>query len=516
MALSINTNVASLNAQRNLQKSQESLNTSLQRLSTGLRINSAKDDAAGMAISTRFTTQINGLNQAVRNANDGISLVQTGEAALDEITNNLQRIRELAVQSANATYSASDRQALDAEVQQRLAEIDRIGGQTSFNGQKILDGSFGNAAFQVGANVGETINVNLATGVKASQIGQIATQNGFDLAGFSSVDRSGTLNAGELTIQVGEGSVTTIGASVAGSKVGGVAGGQDASSAYAKAASINAASLEGLTATASTSVDLTVAAIAGGTSSSDTYELLVNGTSVFGGAINSGQSTAQLAEAINDTSATTGVTASLDNIGTTLTLTAADGSNIEVSQIRVDGGATGGPMTGGVSGTTGLKTTGAAADTYAATAGTVVNTFGGSITLSAGDNLTLSGGNTNKIGFSTAGGEVLIAKDTKALDQVSVDTVVNSNDTIHRMDAALKTVSSLRSDFGAVQNRFESTITNLQTISENLSSARGRILDADFAAETANLTKAQILQQAGTAILAQANALPQAALSLLQ
>ncbi len=177
MAQVINTNVLSLNAQRNLTTSQSALATSLQRLSSGLRINSAKDDAAGLAISNRFTTQIRGLNQAVRNASDGISLSQTAESALGELTNNLQRIREIAVQSANATNSASDRAALDQEVQQRLAEIERIATQTSFNGQKVLDGTFGTATFQVGANVGETINVNLAGGVKASQIGQIATRH---------------------------------------------------------------------------------------------------------------------------------------------------------------------------------------------------------------------------------------------------------------------------------------------------------------------------------------------------
>ena len=161
MALVINTNVMSLNAQRNLSTSGSQLATSLQRLSSGLRINSAKDDAAGLAISSRMTTQINGLNQAVRNANDGISLAQTTESALQEVTNNLQRIRELAVQSANATNSDSDRAALDQEVQQRLAEVNRIATQTSFNGRKVLDGSFGNATFQVGANVGETISVGL-------------------------------------------------------------------------------------------------------------------------------------------------------------------------------------------------------------------------------------------------------------------------------------------------------------------------------------------------------------------
>src|SRR5215510_6270501 len=178
MALVINTNVMSLNAQRNLSTSGSQLATSLQRLSSGLRINSAKDDAAGLAISDRMTTQISGLNQAARNANDGISLAQTTEGALQEVTNNLQRIRELAVQSANATNSSSDRNALDQEVQQRIAEIDRIASQTSFNGRKVLDGSFGGATFQVGANVGETISLSLTSSVKATAIGQVATSTG--------------------------------------------------------------------------------------------------------------------------------------------------------------------------------------------------------------------------------------------------------------------------------------------------------------------------------------------------
>src|SRR4030095_6892480 len=170
----INTNVASLNAQRNLTTSQGQLATALQRLSSGLRINSAKDDAAGLAISDRFTTQIRGLNQAVRNANDGISLSQTAESALGELTNNLQRIREISVQAANASNSVSDRAALDLEVQQRLQEIQRIATQTSFNNQKVLDGSFGNATFQVGANVGQTISISLATSMKTSDIGRVA------------------------------------------------------------------------------------------------------------------------------------------------------------------------------------------------------------------------------------------------------------------------------------------------------------------------------------------------------
>src|SRR4051794_6481355 len=192
MALVINTNVMSLNAQRNLSTSGNQLATSLQRLSSGLRINSAKDDAAGLAISDRMTTQISGLNQAGRNANDGISLSQTTEGALQELTNNLQRIRELAVQSANATNSDSDRGALDQEVQQRIAEISRIAAQTSFNGRKVLDGSFGGATFQVGANVGETISLALTSSVKATAIGQVATDTG-------TVDLSTLFQTGAVT-----------------------------------------------------------------------------------------------------------------------------------------------------------------------------------------------------------------------------------------------------------------------------------------------------------------------------
>ncbi|MBM7424405.1 flagellin [Spongiibacter marinus] len=477
MALSINTNVASLNAQRNLSRSQETLNTSLQRLSTGLRINSAKDDAAGLAISTRFTTQINGLDQAVRNANDGISLAQTGEAALDEITNNLQRIRELAVQSANSTYSASDRAALDAEVQQRLAEIDRIGSQTSFNGQKILDGSFGNATFQVGANVGETISVNLTSGVKTSQMGQIATA--------TNTVTAGALSAGDLTLTVGDGDTVSVGASSAGTKgIDGTLteGGQAASSAYAKAEAINAAGISGLSALASTEatiafVDITSAGGAG------TYSLQINDVDVFDNAVVSATfDIDDVAAAINAKSGELGISAEVD--GTDIVLTAADGRTIQIDE------TTGGDTAGGVGDSTNY----------------------GEITLAASEVITVAGSAPGTTGFSAGS----IALSSATLSSTSVSDVDGANDAIQRVDAALTSVSNLRSDFGAVQNRFESTITNLQTISENLSASRGRILDADFAAETANLTKAQILQQAGTAILAQANSLPQAALSLLQ
>lgn len=488
MALSINTNVASLNAQRNLSRSQDTLNTSLQRLSTGLRINSAKDDAAGLAISTRFTTQINGLNQAVRNANDGISLAQTGEAALDEITNNLQRIRELAVQSANSTYSASDRAALDAEVQQRLAEIDRIGGQTAFNGTKILDGTFGTATFQVGANVGETISVNLTTGVKSTQMGQIATATGGAVT-------ANALTDGGLTIAVGSNAAVSVQASVAGSD-----NGQAATSAYAKAVAINSSGVPGLTATASNSVvDDGFTDITAGDTGADTYDLTINSVNIYssydltGGDITASDMAAQ----INLYSNQTGVTASYDSVADELTLSTADGRNIDVTSTLTNVGGGSAPA-GGFS-----------TDVATNNTGTLTNNRG-TISLTSTENIAMTGQ------FADIGHANSITKDTSTLSSVSVSTVAGSNDTISRIDAALTTVSDLRSTFGAVQNRFESTITNLQTISENLSASRGRILDADFAAETANLTKAQILQQAGTAILAQANSLPQSVLSLLQ
>jgi flagellin len=374
----------SLNAQRNLTRSDGMLQTALQRLSSGLRINSAKDDAAGMAIAQRFTTQIRGLDQAVRNASDGISLSQTAESALDELTNNLQRIRELAVQSANVTNSASDRAALDAEVQQRIAEVDRIAVQTSFNGVNVLDGTFGSATFQVGANIGDTISVSLSVGTRSGQIGSTAA-----------ITEAGTF---------GDGAAVTTDAVLLADAV----------------------------------VDFQV-----------------------------GDITAVPPPA-------------------TTSLTFATGSTRQdvvdqVNAANVDG----------------------------------VSAFiddAGLIQFAANDDLTLGGAGVAGIGHVGA----TTAADTTGLDSLAVTSVDGANLAMAKIDVALVTVNALRGDLGAVQNRFESTIVNLQTVSENLSASRGRIMDADFAAETANLTKAQILQQAGTAILAQANAVPQTVLGLLQ
>lgn len=504
MAAIINTNIASLNAQRNLNTSQSSLSTSLQRLSSGLRINSAKDDAAGLAIAERFTSQIRGLNQAGRNANDGISLAQTAEGALSTVSDNLQRIRELAVQAANSTNSTSDRAALDQEVQQRIAEIDRISSQTAFNGLKVLDGTFGNSQFQVGANTGETISVNLAQGTKASQIGQIAT-------GTSGAVNTTALS-GTGTIQVGSASAVTIGASVAGAQAG-----QTAGSAYAKVNAINAAGVPGLTATATNNIEFNVADVSntGAGTTSSTYSLKVNGVDIFSSAAVAGGGSItkqQITDAINAQSSNTGVTASIS--GGKLYLSAADGRDITVGQDVTAGTGTVAAGVGLAAQTDGAETLNGVSyrdGAVGTTASASVN--GGTINLSATENIVIKTDGAN-LGFAAA--DTTIARDTKTLSSVSVTSVVNANDAIKRIDAALSTVSGIRSTLGAIQNRFESTISNLQTTSENLTASRSRIQDADFAAETANLTRGQILQQAGTAMLAQANSLPNGVLALLR
>jgi flagellin len=384
MAAIINTNVVSLNAQRNLTTSQNALATSLQRLSSGMRINSAKDDAAGLAISQRMTSQINGLNQAARNANDGISMSQTAEGALGEIGNNLQRIRDLSVQSRNASNSVSDRTALNNEVQQLKSEIDRVASTTSFNGIKLLDGSFTNQAFQVGANVGETISISSLVNAQSSSLGTTTTSSanvtGAAPTGFTAI------TAGDLTIN--------------GVSVGAVAAGGPAA----------------------------------------TYG-------------------ANLAAAINTVSGTTNVTATADAAG-------------KVSLVNVSGSST--TVTfAGASATQAI--TGLTAGTTAATSTTVAGFAG-----------------------------------------VDISTTVGADVAIAAMDSALSAINAGRADLGAYQNRFSSAISNVQTTSENLTASRSRIVDTDFAAETATLSRNQVLQQAGTAMLAQANAMPQSVLSLLK
>jgi flagellin len=612
MAAFINTNIASLNAQRNLNASQSGLTTALQRLSSGMRINSSKDDAAGLAISSRMTGQINGLDQAARNANDGISLAQTAEGSLSSITDGLQRIRTLALQSANSTNSVSDRASLNAEVQSALAEIGRVASTTQFNGLNLLDGTFNNSQFQVGANANQTISVSV-TGATTSLLGSYG--------GTSIASTATAWDASTNNISING---TQIGASVAGA-----AAGVSASSAAAKATAINAASATtGVTADGNTTIT-GVAPKAGQALANG--DLTINGISV-GSVAAGGNATAQatnVVTAINSVTNTTGVTATADTSTGAITLTAADGRDIAIgastnsfsagTKITNATGLSVGSTTPGTAqsdilslsatvcagtsmtmngvtfnfsstgtsaasaantvnvfiGATATATSAATASALitafadaltssytssalggisvtnasgvatftdskigtvtttghilavasGATLGAVTSTAGadssggtctlttkGTVTLSSSSQFTLTGNGTGL----AAGGMGSLSPALTALSTVAVDTVAHSNTAIAIIDAALSQVNSQRGTLGAVQNRFTSAISNLQSTSENLSAARSRIVDTDFAAETAALTRGQILQQAGTAMLAQANSLPNGVLALLR
>jgi flagellin len=484
MALTINTNIMSLNAQRNLSTSQTKLSSAIERLSSGNRINSAKDDAAGLAISTRMTTQINGLNRAVQNANDGISLSQTTESALDEVTNNLQRIRELAVQSTNASNSASDRSALDAEVQQRLSEVTRIATQTNFNGMKVLDGSAQNLSFQVGANVGEVINVSLNSGMKADQVGQLATGSATpSFAGAAAVvGTAGTAVASKVTATT-DFSTTPATFTVNGKAV---TLNQNYTDATGLAAAINTQlAAQGAGATVSqnsgtfTFTNTTNGATSPAIAGTDAATLFGTPTTTAGTADVPAGANVPITLGAGDLSLTVGDNASFDITGT-------------------------------------FKSTQDLADAINAKSGEGINAYvatDGSLKFSSATPITVGGTKAAATGFTA--GTIAVSNGTTLADS-NVKTVDSANDTINRIDAALQSVSDLRSTLGAVQNRFDSTISNLQNISQNLTSSKSAITDADFAQETANMSSAQILQQAGVSVLAQANQSQQIVTKLLQ
>ncbi len=484
MALTLNTNIDSLTAQNNLSGSQALLSQSLTRLSSGLKINSAADDAAGLAIAQQFTTQVNGTNQAINNANDAVSEAQTAAGALTTIVNNLQSIRTLAVEAANGSNSTSDRQALDTQVQQQIAEITQIATQTTFNGANVLNGSSGVTNFQVGANVGDVVGINLSQGVLASQIGQVAS-----LAGTQATTTA--LTGSDLTIAVGTGAAVAIGSSIAGPQ--GATAGESAYSAYAKVAAINQAGIQGLTASANTTATGAAAfsTITGGTLGTTTYSLTINGTAIYSASTIASSVTlggAQVAQQINLYTAQTGVTAGLTATGA-LQLTAADGRDINQTETITLNGGTG------------------------AGAGIAAAQTRGTITLSAAQNIALTGAGAADIGF-TAGANAIPLGATTLANQ-DVQTVAGANSTIESVDAALASVSSFQSTLGAIQNRFTAAVQNLTSTAQNLTQSRSTIQDANFAQETANLTKSQVLEQAGISVLAQANQEPQLILKLL-
>ncbi|MBN4972556.1 MULTISPECIES: flagellin [Stenotrophomonas] len=403
MAQVINTNTMSLNAQRNLSTSGNSLATTIQRLSSGLRINSAKDDAAGLAISERFSTQIRGLDVAIRNANDGISLAQVAEGSLSEVGNNLQRIRELAVQASNATNSSSDRKALQAEVTQLVSEIDRVAKQSDFNGTKLLDGSFTSQLFQVGANAGQAIAINSVVDAKAESLGTTTFVN------------AGSINMTDARVDTAKGTLANV-------TVGGISLG-DVKFDYTTPPGAPATAPE-------------IAAVR---------------------AANQQNATKALAAALNGKIGETGLHAATTTTAGEIALTSVKADNT----------------------TTAVEVT--------------INTA-----------------TPDKLNNPAAGATAAHVADIK------IDTVAGAQQALEIVDKALESVNSVRADLGAIQNRFTSVVANLQTSSENLSASRSRIRDTDFAKETAELTRTQILQQAGTAMLAQANQVPQNVLSLLQ
>jgi len=489
MAITINTNVMSLNAQRNLNQSQGALSKSMQRLSSGLRINSAKDDAAGLAISDRMTAQIRGLNQASRNANDGISLAQTAEGALQESTNILQRMRELSVQSANDTNSDSDRASMNDEVTQLKAELDRIGQTTQFNGKNLLDGSLSNAnggaTFQVGANAGanQTINVSIES-ARTSALGEAST-SGLVAGGATIAGGTVTVKAGTLSDVNGQLSLDGSALVVAGN------GTDQQNSAKNIASAVVGA---GYSATV-TNASFDMGAFAGGTFGAD--DLTINGVDMS--TIDAGGGAGIFAtEADLKTAIEAGVAnSSYDTATHTLTMT--DGSNVVIETDGGNAGATSANVNGG-----------GAALTRTVFGSVAVSDTSGALTV---DSDLSSGLYGVSVSAGTDGDDGVT---TTTIDAVDVSDRDNAVSAIASIDLALKSVDNIRGGLGAVQNRFESTIANLQNVSENVSAARSRILDADIAQETSSMTKQNILQQAGVSILAQANQAPQLALSLLR
>jgi flagellin len=626
MAEYLNTNLAALDSQRYLSITQGAVATSLQRLASGMRINSAKDDAAGLAITTRMTSQINGMNQAARNANDGISLVQTAEGYMSTISDNLQRMRDLSVQAANASNSASDRNALNNEIKQLSAEIQRVAITANFNGIKLLDGTFNATSFQVGANQGQVIDISSISGMQISQLG--TTGSTF----FSTVtggEMAGALNAGDLTLN---------GVSIDAAKLE-KAPGQDASSAFSVAKAINAGSYNSnVTATANATRLSGGTPIAGAIASFNINGVDIGAVGAGGNAVSQG---ANLAAAIQGASGQTGVTALADAVTGAVTLTAADGRNIDVgitgtavnaataalnktaflAQTGLPASAVGtqasaavkaqntlhlsGPISAGdigktftingviftissaasavvdanhvtlniASGTsaasaasalnsaialaqadsrtsaalgtltsaddgsgtltltdvtagispTSISTsvsTGVAANSVAGAAAVAASaaTNRGSISLSgtSQDGIIISGNAPENAGLQTGQIAASVASVVVGITSLNVMTATNAQNAITSLDSALNMVSTARGSLGAYQNRFTSVVANIQIEVQNLTESRSRIQDTDFAAETGNLTRAQIMQQAGIAMLAQANAGPNVVLSLLR
>ena len=480
----INTNISAVAAQNSLRTSGLGEKSAMERLSSGIRINSAKDDAAGLAISTRMTSNIRGLAAAIRNANDGISLTQTAEGSLISIGDNLQRIRELAVQSANSTNNTSDRAALHAEAAQLVSEIDRISSNATFNGVKLLDGSYQNQALQVGS--GNEANDRITVSIGNARASALGVGGGSSFS--TSMNPSAPLSTNALT----SGSLTINGFNVGASTSDGVSPATaSAASSIAKANAINAVSGQtGVTASVGATNSATLTAIT--SSDATAFAITVNGVNISGtGDSNTTVAASKIAAAFNAVSSQTGVAATLGTAGT-YTLSASDGRNIVL----------------------GLGFTGLADNAKTGiTAGTLTGTI--SLQSSSASGITLGGVGAADIGHSA---RTLAAStsDSAGVSSINLATASGSQAALNILDKAINTVTDSRASMGAFQNRLTASISNLETSSMNLQASRSRILDTDYAKETTNLAKSQIIQQAATAMLAQANQSAQSVLSLLK
>jgi flagellin len=562
MSLFINTNIQSLNAQRNLTASQSSLATSLQRLSSGLRINSAKDDAAGLAIAQRFTAQVNGLDQATRNANDGISLSQTAEGALASAGDMLQRIRQLAVQSMNATNSSDDRSALNAEVQQLSQELQRIATTTQFNGTNLLDGSFTAASFQVGANANQTIvatSGNFQTNAYGNY--RIGSQAATSQTGVGDLTQGSTVGANALHVSGGDTSSISSGTFT----INTAGGSKDVSYATGASAADLAAAINqsgtGVTASAITQFVLgadDANAGASGFYQNSTYTFFLStdtsssgakpnggfttvsfttGGTATGSAVNSADQLNSAAQAFNDAAGQTGFSAKVvktDNGQYGLEITSEAGKDLRIDNQTASGGSVAGNGTVALEDLTAIdgdKNTksGGAANTASGTISSDQTANGawsagsgtwitGHVVLNSAKSFSVTDSNgasgITSTGFMVSGSAQAGQLQTAA--SMDVSTVDAAARTLGIADSALSVIAAQRARYGALQSRFTTSIQNLQATSENLSASRSRIQDADFAQETSSMSRAQVLQQAGLAMVAQANALPQQVLTLLK
>ena len=528
MASVLNTNMPSINTQRKLSKAQSALDKSLERLSSGLRINTARDDAAGLAISERMTAQVRGLTVATRNANDGVSMAQTAEGALAEMGDILQRIRELAVQSANATNSAGDRKSLNDEVNQLVAELNRFANTTEFNGMKLLNGDDPVSAFHVGANSNQTI-VATTTDFRTNKYGSYqignatATSSGATAGKGVSISNavSGTASS---NLQV-TGAAVSVGGTMTlnGPNASGTVSLTVSDSAADIASKINSQDLTGIKATAKTETmigfttgDYTIEiSTTNATSNSANTATATISFSVLGtpGVGSSAEALTDAVNAFNEQSSKTGITAKLNDAKTGIILENDEGKNINVTlkstanTIYMGNQSTGATAAISNKGATNGATFTAAGQVTLDSARSYSVTLAASMNIQAG---VLSGGSMGNSTAATTYGSTL-----QRVDSLDITTIKGANDAIHICDSAIDAVNAQRAKYGALQNRFEHTISNLQTSHENVSAARSRIQDADYAAETAALSRNQVLQQAATSMLTQANNLPQNILTLL-